>query len=183
MDDIEVKLEFGEQKGEELNLVPVDANFDFHNADEHRHDAEEIEGVLIGAVKGGRKWEAHVVTIGNWPEFKTKTCYKEVSTPFGTIKVPYPCVWRRTCKKSWYLTITYNGSADLPGNIENILKDCAKIALVPAIPLLLVGQVGAAISAFLAAFKQCLIAKGIQEAAQFGASFNTRATHGEWKRV
>ncbi|UOB19361.1 hypothetical protein [Abyssalbus ytuae] len=132
----------------------------------------------------GRTWEIHVVTIGNWPEFKTKTCYKWVDIPLdGRTKIPYPCVWTRTCKRAWYLRIVYSGGDTLPIDIEKIIKDCAKTALIPSIPLLLTGNIGAATSAFLSSFKTCLISKGIQQAANFSVGFKSRATCGKWRRV
>ncbi len=149
-------------------------------------DDSEENFLLVHDTKNsaGKTWDIHVATIGNWPEFKTKTCYKWVRIPLnGRTKVPYPCVWRRTCKKAWYLRITYGGSVSLPKDIEKIIKDCVKVALVPALPILLTGNVGAAVAAFLAAFKKCLIAKGVQEATSFSASFYTRKTCGKWKRV
>lgn len=152
--------------------------------DPHAENEDTIDGVVIAARSTGRRWEIHVATITNWPEVKTKTCYKWVDIPFdGKVKVPYPCVWRRTCKKSWYLTIVYSGGGSLPGNIEDLIKECAKIALVPALPILLTGNVGAAVAAFLEAFKTCLIAKGVQEVSKFSAGFDTRTTCGDWQRV
>lgn len=131
-----------------------------------------------------RTWESKVLSISNWPEFKTKTCYKWVRIPFnGRTKVPYPCMWRRTCRKAWYLRIVYSGTVELPDNIEKIIKDCSKIALIPALPILLTGNVGGAVSAFLGSFKPCLITKGIKEATKFSISFVTRKKCGEWKRV
>ena len=183
-DQVNVTFEFDDSSLDDLRLVEIDPNVNFHGSDIESPDSEEVDGIIVGSNSNGKRWEVHVATIGNWPEFKTQTCYTRIKIPFdGWTKIPYPCVWTRTCKKAWYLTITYSGSSDLPGNIERIISECAKLALVPAIPLLLAGQVGAAISAFLAGFKQCLIAKGIQEAARFGAGFDSRSTCGGWRRV
>lgn len=152
--------------------------------DPHENSEEEYEGIVIGAAASGKRWEMRVLKIANWPEFKTKTCYEKVRIPLdGWTKVPYPCAWRRTCEKSWYLTVTYDGTNDLPTKIEEILRECAKIALIPAIPLLLAGQPAAAAAAFLEAFKQCLIAKGIKELTGWKVGFDARKTCSKWKRI
>jgi hypothetical protein len=134
--------------------------------------------------KAAKTWEIQVASVGNWPEFKTKTCYKWIRIPLdGRTKVPYPCVWIRHCKKVWFLRIAYGGSGGLPADIDKIIADCAKIALIPALPILLTGNVGGAAAAFIGAFKHCIIAKGVQEAARFSAGFHSTKTCGTLRRV
>ncbi len=182
MDNLEFTFEI-KDGADRFDLKPAEVDAD--RAPDHTDDSGPIEGFIIGPSPQGRKWEMKVVSIGNWPEVKTETCYKRVRIPLdGWTKVPYPCAWRRTCNKTWYLSIVYNGAgSDLPGNIEQIIKDCAEIALIPALPLLLAGQVGAAVTAFLEAFKTCLITKGIQEVGKFSAGFDSRKTCGAWQRI
>ena len=148
-------------------------------------DISEVVDIIHDLTnKKGKTWEIHAATVGNWPEFKTKTCYKWVKIPLdGKTKVPYPCAWRRTCKKVWNLRIVYSGNIALPSDIEKIIKECAKVGLVPALPLLLTGNVGAASVAFLEAFKACIITKGIKQVTAFSAGFVSNKTCGKWKRI
>ncbi len=145
---------------------------------------EDVEIVHDTSEKSAITWEVKVLSIGNWPEFKTKTCYKWIRIPLnGRTKVPYPCMWRRTCNKAWYLRVVFSGGVKLPDNIEKIIQECSKLALIPALPILLTGNIGGAVSAFLASFKPCLIAKGVSEAARFSVSFVSRKKCSQWKRV
>ena len=145
-------------------------------------DIEDYDGSILVAhdVKNamGRTWETKVATITNWPEFKTKTCYKY---KWG-VKIPYPCLWRRTCKKSWYLRISYDGTASLPKDIDRMIQDCAKKALLPALPVLLTGNVGGAVGVFWGSFKACMASK-IPDVAGFKVGFFTKSEYTEWKRV
>lgn len=184
--EIDVIFEFDEKT--ELVVSEVDPDFEPDEPDIEILGTDKSDpgfvGLYIGAAGGGRRWEMKVLSIASWPEVKSKTCYKKVKIPFdGWTKVPYPCLWRRTCNRSWYLTITHSNPADLPGNIEQIIKECAKIALIPAIPLLLAGNPSAAAAAFLEAFKTCVLTKGVKEVAKFSVGFDSRAKCGPWKRV
>ncbi|WHP67297.1 hypothetical protein [Phaeobacter inhibens] len=185
--EIDVEFEFDEKT--DLVVTEVDPDFEPKEPDiEHRMlggvDGGGDFGFYIGAATGGRRWEMKVLKIVGWPEVKSKTCYKKVKIPFdGWTKVPYPCLWRRTCERSWFLTITHSDPSDLPGNIEEIIKDCAKMALIPAIPILLTGNAAGAAAAFLEAFKTCLLTKGVQQVTKFSVGFDSRAECGPWKRV
>ena len=192
----ELKFDFGFSETQNLEIIQLskeevsiittsaveDQTFD---SIEHLSDKNEDINLIHNLAKPFSKtWEMKVVSISNWPEFKTKTCYKWIDIPLdGRTKVPYPCVWRRTCKKAWYLRIVYGGTVSLPDNIERIIEDCSKTALVPAVPILITGNVGGAVAVFLSAFKSCLVAKGIQEATKFSAGFVSKKTCGKWKRV
>lgn len=191
--DIQVDFVFDESSDLSINEITnaeidkITTNTAFDEVDNLDLIPDDFDSVLIAHdTKNalGKTWEVHVLTIGNWPEFKTKTCYKWVKIPLdGKTKVPYPCAWRRTCKRAWYLRIVYRGGNSLPSDIERIVKDCAKKALIPSVPILLTGNVGGAVAAFLESFKVCLIAKGVQHAADFSAGFDSRATCGRWKRI
>lgn len=176
-DTISFDFAYGESRS--ASLVEVDVDFD-----PHPDPSEVIEGIVLGPSATGKRWEMHVLTIGKWPEVKTETCYKKVRIPFdGWTKVPYPCVWQRTCDKSWYLTIAYSGGGSLPDRIGEIIEECAKLALIPALPLLLAGQPAAAAAAFLEAFKTCLISKGIKELSGWKVGFDARKSCGKWHRI
>lgn len=191
----ELKLEFDYSEKKDLALTKVtNKDIDENTQDNLLIEVDDIETVpdIIKDIdiyhdtsrKFASTWETKVLSIGNWPEFKSKTCYKWVRIPLdGRTKVPYPCVWRRTCNKAWYLRIVYSGSSSLPTNIEQIIKECSKVALIPSLPILLTGNVGGAISAFLAIFKPCLIEKGVKEAAKFSIGFVSKKTCSKWKRI
>lgn len=183
--DETTELSFKEVSNTEIDQQTANNSYnDVDNLDLISDDSDSV--VIAHDTQNvlGKTWEVHVLTVGNWPEVKTKTCYKWVKIPLdGKTKVPYPCIWRRTCKRAWYLRIVYRGGSSLPADIERIIKDCAKKALLPAVPILLTGNVGGAVAAFLQSFKACLIAKGIQHAADFSAGFDSRATCGKWKRI
>jgi hypothetical protein len=149
-----------------------------------RSDADVDEGVYFypASRAEGRTWEFKLVSIGSWPEFKTETCYKRVRIPLdGWTKVPYPCAWRRTCRKTFFAQVTLHEAA--PPNFERELKDCAKKAALIAVPLILAGQVPAAIAAFAEALKSCLILKGMKVATKLQIGIHSRKVCGSWKRV
>ena len=122
-----------------------------------------------------------MVKISSWPEFKTKTCYKWVNVGIGKVKVPYPCVYTRTCDKSYYVRIIYPDNAG--PNIEDAINDCSKIAALAATPLLLAGQVGPAVAAFSESFKTCMIAKGFTIVTKFQIGIHSKKNCGKWHRV
>jgi len=183
--DIDVEFHFDEKSELKSNTVDETAFTKTELPDFESDIIPQLYGGEGFKVLGSNKtWEFKVATISNWPEFKTKTCHKRVKIPLdGSVKVPYPCIWRRTCKRSWYLVVGYSGSGDVSDNLEKIVKECAKIALIPALPILLTGNIGGAASVFLNAFRTCLIKKGIQDATKFSVSFDSRKTCGKWKRI
>lgn len=186
--DIDIEFMFDENKELEIDEIsPEDVENEFFNIIEDDLDSGTERDLIIQHDLSNtlaKTWEIRVVKISSWPEVRTRTCYRWVRIPFnGRTRVPYPCIWTRSCKKSWFLRITYGGSTSLPNNIEKILKECAKIALVPALPILLVGNVAGAVAAFLGAFKPCLVAKGIQQASSFSVGFIRRKECGKWHRV
>ena len=142
-----------------------------------------IDGIVLNHSTNGKTWEWKIATISNWPEFKTKTCHKEIHLPWcDRERIPYPCAWRRTCKKVAYVRVKYSGS-DLNADLEKAIKDCSKLGLAAALPLVLIGQFAAAGVAFLEAMKTCLIQKGIKYAGRFSVGVFTTKTCGEWKRI
>ena len=149
-------------------------------------DLEEGIEIFADETRSGSVWEFKIASTANWPEFKTETCYKWVKIPLdGKTKIPYPCAYRRTCKKTWYARVVYSGpTGDLPKDFKKILEECAKIAIVPAIPLILAGQVPAAIAAFLGTLKRCLIAKSLEKiAGKITVGIYSRKSCGNWKKV
>ena len=138
------------------------------------------EGLLISPAAGGKKWEIKLTSIGNWPEFKTKTCYKEICEWGVCVKVPYPCVYCRNCRKTFYAEIVLG--ADIPGGFEQALEDCAKIAAVGALPLIIAGQIGAAVAVFTKGLKTCLIAKGFEIASQLSVGIHSRKKCDGWHK-
>jgi hypothetical protein len=149
---------------------------------------DEVEGIIAeglyiehSADAAGKTWEIKLVSIGNWPEFKTETCYKKVCTFGVCVKVPYPCLYTRNSTKSFYARIVLN--EDVPGGFEDALKECSKGAVAVAIPLVIAGQIPAAIAAFFESLKVCLIAKGFQIASKIHVGIYSKKETGPWHRV
>jgi hypothetical protein len=162
----------------------VEITFNNKNSSYSRRNKDfSIDGIVLNHSTNGKTWEWKIATISNWPEFKTKTCHKEIHLPWcDRERIPYPCAWRRTCKKVAYVRVKYSGS-DLDKALEKAIKECSKFGLAAALPLVLIGQFGAAGVAFLEALKTCLIKKGIKYVGRFSIGVYTTKTCGEWKRI
>lgn len=180
-DNWTVEAHFDPNKGAPDPLVITKENEnDMHvNSDE----APSIGGIVILHTENGKTWEWKIATIKKWPEFDRRTCHKEIHLPWcDRERIPYPCMWTRSCEKKAYVRLTYSGG-DLNQDLEDAVKDCAKVGLAAALPLALAGQYAAAAVAFVEALKSCLIAKGVKYIGRFNAGVYTTKECGRWHRV
>ncbi|WOQ71408.1 hypothetical protein R0126_11970 [Bacillus stratosphericus] len=84
-------------------------------------------------------WKYPLVSISGVPEIKMETCYKEVTTPFGKVKVPYPCTCTRSGRHWLELKVHY--PSDLAGDIVTNIEHCAEVAAIYTAGVIAVGIV------------------------------------------
>ncbi|HFD31687.1 MAG TPA: hypothetical protein ENJ28_03080 [Gammaproteobacteria bacterium] len=132
--------------------------------------------------KYGTTVKIKLVDLGRIIQGKTESCLACTNTPLGRICTTVLCFYRRTCEQKAMLEVFY------PGNIEAEFKkamdECAKVALVPAMALIIAGQYQAAIPVFLAAFQKCLVAKGYQEATKVSVNiYMDESDCTSWRKI
>ena len=125
-----------------------------------------------------------LLTLGSVKEFKTDTCRACTDNPWpftGRTCTDVPCAYTRDCDKDAMLEVGYPGKIE--AKFKQAMEECAKVSLALVVPLLMTGQFQAAIPIFFASFKECLIAKGYQEATKIYINIYEKKRCNSWSRV
>jgi hypothetical protein len=147
------------------------------------YELDEIgEEAGIFALPAGRSHSFDLITIANFPEFKTEWQTKCIVKIAGKcrLKTKVPIFYRRTSK----IVVEVTASWPTQDDIASAIEDCAKQALAAGIFAgLLTGGFQPAVAAFEAYLAGCLSTKGVDLAGKVKIGMRERKRAGVWKRV
>ena len=135
-----------------------------------------------GPCKIGKNTEEkriHLLRLSKWPEIKVEWRRKKIKVGCSTITIKYPVFWKRESRLEYY--VFWAIPKDVLYTAKIIAESCAKrSALKAAVLGLVLMNFAAALSAFVANFKSCVI-EDIKSCVFPGIACEKRPTN--WERI